>query len=68
MSALNPQAEKSITYILLGASNLLYSKSVVQVVGGGELLLGESLDELDTLIRVVDALDLVTDTRDYNTY
>ena len=52
-------------YILLGRSDLLGSNSVVEGLGAGELLLGESLDELDSEIWVVDALDLVSDTRDW---
>jgi hypothetical protein len=51
--------------ILLGSGDLLNSKRVVEQRVAGEALIHVVLNELDTQIRVVDALDLVADTTDY---
>lgn len=51
--------------ILLRRGDLLDGKRVVEQRVRGEVLANVLLDELDTEIRVVDALDLVADTRDY---
>ena len=54
-----------MTYsILLGNGNLLDSESVVEQTVAREVLAHVLLHELDTQIRVVDALDLVADTGD----
>ena len=50
--------------ILLGSRHLFNSKGVVEEAVAGEVLLDVLLDELDTKIGVVDALDLVADTGD----
>ena len=50
--------------ILLRGSHLLNSEGVVEQAMAGEVLADVFLDKLDTKIRVVDTLDLVTDTRD----
>lgn len=58
--------KESETYsILLGSGDLLNSQSVVEESVTGEVLGDVLLDELDTQIGVVDALDLVANTRDY---
>jgi hypothetical protein len=55
-----------MTYsILLGGGDLLDGKSVVEQAVAGEVLAHVLLDELNTEIRVVHALDLVADTADY---
>jgi hypothetical protein len=51
--------------ILLGSGNLLDSESVVEQAAAGETLTNVLLHELNTELRVVDALDLVADTADY---
>lgn len=50
--------------ILLGRGDLLDSESVVKQAVAREVLVNVLLDELDTKIRVVDALDLMTDAAD----
>lgn len=50
--------------ILLRRCDLLNSEGVVEKTVAGEVLLDVLLDELDTKIGVVNALDLVTDTTD----
>jgi hypothetical protein len=49
---------------LLGGGTLLDGESVVEQAVAGEVLAHVLLHELDTEIRVVDTLDLVTDTAD----
>jgi hypothetical protein len=51
--------------ILLGGGHLLDSKSVVEESVAWEVLADVGLDKLDTLIWVIDTLDLVTNTADY---
>lgn len=48
--------------ILLGSSDALDGKSIVEKLGAGEVLLDELLDELDTEIGVVPRLDPVANT------
>jgi hypothetical protein len=50
--------------ILLGGGDLLDGEGVVEEGVRGEVLADVLLDELDTEIGVVDALDLVADTSD----
>jgi hypothetical protein len=40
-------------------------KSIIEKAVAWEVLANIRLDKLDTLIRIVDTLDLVTDTADY---
>ena len=55
-----------MTYsILLRGSDLLNGKSIVEQAVAREVLAHVLLDEIDTEIRVVDALDLVANTADY---
>ena len=54
--------------ILLGGGDLLDGKSIVEQRAAGEILANVVLDELDTQIGVVDALDLVSDTADYGNH
>jgi hypothetical protein len=54
--------------ILLGSGDLLDGKGVVEQRVAGEVLANVVLDELDTQIGVVDALDLVADTADYGNH
>ena len=54
--------------VLLGSGDLLDGKSVFEQRVTGEVLLNVVLDEFDTQIRVVDALDLVADTADYSNH
>ena len=54
--------------ILLGSGDLLDGKGVVEQRVTGEALANVVLDELDTQIGVVDALDLVADTADYGNH
>ena len=59
------KAKKRKTHsILLGRSDLLNSKSIVEQSVAREVLANVLLHQLDTEIRVVDALDLVTNTAD----
>ena len=51
--------------VLLGGGDLLDGEGVVEERVRGEVLADVLLDELDTKIGVVDALDLVADTADY---
>jgi hypothetical protein len=64
LPCLSASKKQACTHILLRACNLLNGNSVVKSIARWELLLGESLDKLDSEIRVIDALDLVSDTRD----
>ena len=50
--------------VLLRRRHLLDCERIVEQTVRGEVLADVLLDELDTKIRVVDALDLVADTRD----
>jgi len=54
--------------ILLGGGDLLDGKSVVEQRVAREVLANVVLNELDTQIGVVDALDLVADTADYGNH
>jgi len=51
--------------ILLRGSNLLDSEGVIEQAVAREVLTNVLLDQLDTQIRVVDALDLVANAADY---
>ena len=53
--------------VLLGGGDLLDSKSIVEQRVAGEILVNVVLNKLDTQIRVVDTLDLVSNTADYGT-
>jgi len=50
--------------VLLRGGHLLDGKGIIEQAMTGEVLVNILLDKLDTEIRVVDALDLVADTRD----
>ena len=52
--------------IVLGSGDLLDGEGVVEQAMAREVLAHILLHELDTEIGVVDALDLVADTADYN--
>ena len=61
----NERKYKATYSILLRGGHLLDGKSVVQQAVAREVLGNVLLHELDTQIRVVDALDLVANTADW---
>ena len=54
--------------ILLGGGDLLDGNSIVEQRVAGEVLANVVLDELDTQVGVVDALNFVADTADYGNH